>query len=84
MGQRLKRNMRKCKSHKRAACRFCTKSPYVAVDLLSRVQLSVTPWTVAHQTPLSMGLSRREYWSGLPLLQWTFPTRGSNLRLLHG
>ena len=26
----------------------------------------VTPWTVAHQTPLSIGPSRQEYWSGLP------------------
>jgi len=26
----------------------------------------VTPWTVAHQAPLSMGYSRQEYWSGLP------------------
>ena len=26
----------------------------------------VTPWTVAHQAPLSLGFSRREYWSGLP------------------
>ena len=25
-----------------------------------------TPWTVAHQTPLSMGFPRQEYWSGLP------------------
>ena len=25
-----------------------------------------TPWTVAYQTPLSMGFSRQEYWSGLP------------------
>ena len=25
-----------------------------------------TPWTVAHQVPLSMGFSRQEYWSGLP------------------
>ena len=32
----------------------------------SRVQLFVTPWTVARQAPLSMGFSRREYWSGLP------------------
>ena len=30
----------------------------------SRVQLFVTPWTVAHQTPLSMGFSRQEPWSG--------------------
>ena len=32
---------------------------------LSRVRLFVTPWTVAHQAPLSMGFSRQEYWSGL-------------------
>ena len=32
----------------------------------SRVQLFVTPWTVAHQAPLSWGFSRQEYWSGLP------------------
>ena len=33
---------------------------------LSRVPLFTTPWTVAHQAPLSMGFSRREYWNGLP------------------
>ena len=27
----------------------------------------MTPWTIAHQTPLFMGFSRHEYWSGLPL-----------------
>ena len=32
----------------------------------SHVQLFVTPWTVAHQAPLSMGFPRQEYWSGLP------------------
>ena len=32
----------------------------------SRVQLSVTLWTAAHQASLSMELSRQEYWSGLP------------------
>ena len=37
------------------------------VKLLSRVQLVVTPWTVADQAPLSMGFSRQEYWSGVPL-----------------
>ena len=35
-------------------------------ELLSRVRLFVTPWTVTHQAPLSMGFSRREHWSGLP------------------
>ena len=34
--------------------------------MVSRVRLFVTPWTVAHQAPLSMGFSRQEYWSGLP------------------
>ena len=38
----------------------------VIVKLLSRVQLFVTPRTVAHQAPPSMGFSRQEYWSGLP------------------
>ena len=33
---------------------------------LSCVRLCVTPWTVAHQAPLSMGFSRQECWSGLP------------------
>ena len=33
---------------------------------LSRVRLSATTWTVAHQAPLSMGFSRQESWSGLP------------------
>ena len=33
--------------------------------VLSHVQLFATPWTVAHQAPLSMGFSRQEYWSGL-------------------
>ena len=33
---------------------------------LSRVQLFVTPQTVAHQAPLSVEFSRQEYWSGLP------------------
>ena len=39
----------------------------VKVKSLSRVQLFMTPWTVAHQAPLSVGFSRQEYWSGLPL-----------------
>ena len=41
------------------------------VTSLSRVRLFVAPWTVAYQTPLSMGFSRQEYWSGLP-----FPSPG--------
>ena len=39
----------------------------VKVKLLSCVRLPVTPWTTAYQAPPSMGLSRQEYWSGVPL-----------------
>ena len=38
----------------------------VVFQSLSRVQLFATLWTVAHQAPVSMGISRQEYWSGLP------------------
>ena len=38
----------------------------VVLQSLSHVQLVATPWTVTHQTPLSMGFSRQEYYSGLP------------------
>ena len=34
---------------------------------LSRVRPSATPWTAAYQAPLSVGFSRQEYWSGMPL-----------------
>ena len=39
----------------------------VKVKLLSHVRLFTTPWTAAYQAPLSMGFSRQEYWSGVPL-----------------
>ena len=39
----------------------------VKVKSLSRVRLFMTPWTAAYQGPPSMGFSRQEYWSGLPL-----------------
>ena len=41
------------------------------LSCFSHVQLSVTPGTVAHQAPLSMGFFWQEYWSGLP-----FPSPG--------
>ena len=37
------------------------------VKLLSHVRLFMIPWTAAYQAPLSMGFSRQEYWSGVPL-----------------
>ena len=39
----------------------------VKVKSLSHVQLLATPWTAASQAPPSMGFSRQEYWSGVPL-----------------
>ena len=51
----------------------CSSRMKVKVKSLSRVRLSATPWTVAHQAPLSMGFSRQEYWSGLP-----FPSPGES------
>ena len=43
----------------------------------SHVQLFATLWIIAHQSPLSMGLSRQEYWSGLTaLLQGIFLMQG--------
>ena len=50
----------------------------VKVKLLSRVWLFATPWTVAYHAPLSMGLSRQEYWSGLP-----FPSPYDKIKKMH-
>ena len=66
-------------------CGVSTPNARVRVQLLSRVQLFVTPWTVArqappwtvaHRAPLSMEFFRQEYWSG-----WLFPSSG-NLSVL--
>ena len=40
---------------------------FSSVQSLSRVRLFETPWTAAYQAPPSMGLTRQEYWSGVPL-----------------
>ena len=47
--------------------RACAWKWKVKVKSLSRVRLLVTPWTAAYQAPPSMGFSRQEYWSGVPL-----------------
>ena len=53
------------------------------VHVCSVVSDSATLWTVAHQAPLPIHFSRREYWNGCRfLLQGIFLTRGSNLCLL--
>ena len=54
----------------------------VCVCVLIHAQLFVTPWTVAHQAPLSTEFSRQEYWSGCHfLLQGIFLTQGWKLPL---
>ena len=50
----------------------------------SCVRLFVTSWTAAHQTPPSMGFSRQEYWSGVPLPSpqstcWRCPKEGNEV-----
>ena len=50
---------------------------------LSRIQLLATPWTAAYQAPPSMGFSRQEYWSGVPLPSPERYTTTYLLELLH-
>ena len=49
----------------------CVRFMYMYACMLaqwhSRVQIFVNPWTAAHQAAQSMGFSRQEYWSGVPL-----------------
>ena len=57
-------------------CQHAFRFPlYLKLKLksLSPIRLFATPWTGAHQAPLSMGFSRQEYWSGLP-----FPSPGES------
>ena len=48
-------------------CHFLLQSIKVKMKSLSRIWLLATSWTAAYQAPLSMGFSRQEYWSGVPL-----------------
>ena len=52
----------------------------VKVKSLSHVQLLATPWTAAYQAPLSVGVSRQEYWSGV-LLPSLYMTTGKTIAL---
>ena len=73
LGPRLSPALLGYRSRGRSYCWSCSWSRglKVKVKSLSRVQLFVTPWTIAYQAPPSMGFSRQEYWSGLP-----FPSPG--------
>ena len=59
---------------------------FLVVVLVAKLCLTLsTPWTVAHQSPLSMGFLRQECYSDCHvLLQGIFPTQRSNLHLLLG
>ena len=60
-------------------CSMCQHFHYSLWLNNTWVQLFVTLWTIALQTPLSMGLSRQEYWSGCHfLLQGIFLSQESN------
>ena len=48
-------------------CHFLLQCMKVKVKSLSCVRPSATPWTAADQAPPSMGFSRHQYWSGVPL-----------------
>ena len=78
-----------CFSLASAACqlRCATEAPQLLVcacQVVSVISDSETPWTVALQASLSMGLSRQEYWCGYcALLQGIFLTQGWNPCLLH-
>ena len=63
---------------------FVQDERYEVCKSLSCVRLFETPWTVAHQTPLSLEFSRQEYWSGLPFhsSRRSSQTQGSNPHLL--
>ena len=59
-------------------------SQFFMVDSSIYVQLFATPWTAAHQVPLSMGFPRKEYWSGQPFPSpGDLPNAGIKSRVLH-
>ena len=55
----------------------------VKVKSLSHVWLFTSPWTAAYQAPPSMGFSRQEYWSGVPLPSPNARSSGRQKRRIH-
>ena len=62
-----KGNAKECSNYRTITLISLTSKVKVKVRSLSGIRLFPTPWTAAYQAPLSMGFSRQEYWSGLPL-----------------
>ena len=58
--------LRGWESHHRSDSCHLLSTYHVRLCVLSHVRFFATPWTVAHQAPLSMGFPRQEYWSRLP------------------
>ena len=54
----------------------------VKVKSLSRVRFLATPWTTAYQAPPSVGFSRQEYWSGVPLPSPDWVTEQQQFRII--
>ena len=54
----------------------------VKVKSLSRVRLFATPWTAANKAPPSMGFSRQEYWSGVPLPSLVYDIGKHNISIV--
>ena len=74
-----------CQMPHNKSSRLASKQrPKSKCQLLSHVQFFATPWTIAHQAPLSMEFPRHEYWMNChSLLKEFFPTQGLNLGLPH-
>ena len=54
--------------------------PLLLLSHFSRIRFCATPWTAAHQAPLSMGFSRQESWSGVPLPLPTISSKSLTLK----
>ena len=65
-------------------CHFLLQCMKVKVKLLSCVRLLSTPWTAAYQAPPSVGFSRQEYWSGVPLPSLHTYSISSQKRIFNG
>ena len=78
MAGKEKKRTKQMRPNKQQKSRYKPKHIKNCCCLVVKLCLTfVTPWTVACQTPLSMGSSRQEYWSGLPFPPpWDLPDPG--------
>ena len=68
---KMKVGINRLESRKRIELKKKNTQPHMCV--VSRVWLFLTPWTVAHQIPLSMGFPRQEYWNESPFSSPGYP-----------